>query len=548
MSDDLLSGLASGKATEEQRLVIREKMLGSTFAFGKFVCGFYDLDPDVHGEMSRWIERPTRFKLGKAPRGFFKTSTWTIANTLRRVTKDPNLRCLLSNEIQENGEKWIGLMQDIVMGPYYRWLFPEVVPNPLQVKWNAHQLELKRTKKWPEATIEACGVGGASTSNHYDLLLNDDLVGKAARESPLVMAKAIDHRKLCWSLMKDASQSQIIDIGTRWAPQDVIDYVEKTVADIDSYEMSLFKKDGSPRWPTRYPGPVIEQIRLEQGPVMFSLQYLNRVVGDGVTELDPTLLRYHTIAVDHEGKKWLFLEKPNGVRKIPLEACNVFQVIDAGLTRQSSDARTANVVAAITPPTPTEPFDIVFLEAKATHSDPNQVIEESWASYKTWNPTFASIEVFGGHMAFYYWALATYPEMRLAKLPTDTSANAKANRIRGFWGAYLRQGRIYVLRNQTDMIDELTNWPNGKTVDLIDSGAYLPKVWVPPDPVDAFGNQVKKRADDGPRIRRPVMNEDAEAAASELQRSSVTGYAWIGLLVPLSLLGNIFAAIASLST
>lgn len=523
MSDDLLGSLATGKATEEHRLAIREVMLRSTFAFGKFVCGFTDLDPDVHGAMSRWIERPSRFKVGKAPRGFFKTSNWNISNTLRMSTADSNRRSLLSNEIQENGEKWIGLMQDIVLSPIYRWLFPEVVPNPLSVKWNAHQLELKRTKKWPEATIEACGVGGASTSNHYDLLLNDDLVGKAARESPLVMAKAIDHRKLCWSLMVNASESQIVDIGTRWAPQDVIDYVEKTVANIDSYEVSIFKPDGSPMWPKRYPLEIIEQIRLEQGPIMFSLQYLNKVVGDGVTELDPSLLRYYTIAHDAEGKKWLFLEKESGTKKIPLEACNVFQVIDAGLTKKSTDARTANVVAAVTPPTPTEPFDIVFLEMKATHSDPNQVIEEAFSSYKEWNPTFASIEVFGGHMAFYYWALATYPEMRLGKLPTDTSANAKANRIRGFWGAYLRQGRIYVLRQHTDAIDELTNWPNGKTVDLIDAGSYMPKVWVPPDAVDEHGNSTKKRERED-RYRRPTMDEDSLAAQADLQRSATTGY------------------------
>jgi hypothetical protein len=218
LTEDLLSSLATGKPSEEHRVAFREKMLRSTYAFGKFVCGFHDLDADVHGSMARWIQRESRFKQGKAPRGFFKTSLWTISDTLRESTGDPNLRSLLSNEIQDNAEKWIGLMQDIVMSPIYRWLFPEVVPDPLRVKWNAHQLELKRTAKWPEATIEACGVGGASTSNHYDRCRNDDLVGKAARESPAVMLKAIEHRKLCWSLLVNASKSRIIDVGTRWSP------------------------------------------------------------------------------------------------------------------------------------------------------------------------------------------------------------------------------------------------------------------------------------------------------------------------------------------
>jgi hypothetical protein len=523
--DDILGSLNAAKPSEEHRLAIRKVMLSSTFAFGKFVCGFHDLDADVHARMCRWIEKPTRFKLGLAPRGFLKTSTWTIADTLRYATNDPNSRTLLSNEIQDNAEKWVGLMQDVVMSPIYRWLFSDVVPDPLRVKWNAHQLELRRTAKWPEATIEACGVGGASTSNHYDRQKNDDLVGKAARESPLVMEKAIEHRKLSWSLMVNAAKSEIHDVGTRWSPNDVIDYVQKTVANVDRYEVKIRDKQGNPTWPTRYPEEIIEQIRLEQGPVLFALQYENRCVGEGVTELDPTLLRYYQLAKDHQGEQWLFLEKPNGQRKVKLSHCNLFQVIDAGLTRNSPDARTANVVAALTPPTPTEPFDIVLLEAKATHSDPNQVLEEAHQSYTTWQPTIAAIEVFGGHIAFYYWALKTYPEMRLGKLPTDTSANAKGTRIRGFWGAYLRQGRIFILRAMSDLLEEIVSWPNGKTVDLIDAGAYLPKIWIPPDPVDEQGNVVKRRDPDRDRtLRMGGMDDQAEAEAAEMTRSDWTGY------------------------
>jgi hypothetical protein len=299
--------------------------------------------------------------------------------------------------------------------------------------------------------------------------------------------------------------------------------VEKTVADLDSFEIKIRKPDGSPTWPSRYPNDVIEQIRLEQGPVLFALQYLNQVVGEGVTELDPTLIRYATQGAI-EGEAAIRLERPTGAKIWKLSECNVFQVIDAGLSRSSPDARTANVVAAVTPPTPTEPFDIVFLEAKATHSDPNQVVEEAHASYETHKPTLAAIEVFGGHVAFYYWCLSTYPDMRLVKLPTDTSANAKGNRIRGFWGAYLRQGRVYVQRNMVDLIDEIASFPNGKTVDLIDAAGYLPKVWVPPDPVDEHGNQRKRTKEREEKIRRSGMSDEEEAAQAELTRSSFCGY------------------------
>jgi hypothetical protein len=521
---DLLSGFQGGQPSEEQRQKIREAMLSSTFAFGKFVCGFHDLDPDVHAKMSLWIQRPTRFKLGQAPRGFLKTSTWTIANGLRRATKDPNSRTLISNEIQDNAEKWIGLMQDIVMSPIYRWLFPEVVPDPTRVKWNAHQLELKRTAKWPEATIEGCGVGGASTSNHYSTLINDDLVGKAARESPAVMEKAIDHRKLCWSLMVDASQSEIHDFGTRWAPQDVIDWILKNVSDVDQYFVPI-RTNGTPTWPTRYPEEIIKQIRLEQGGEMFALQYENRVVGEGASKFDSALLRKWHLEFDHEEKMVFVLETPQGEKRVKREDCWGFQIIDAGLNPESPDARTANVTAFLTPPTPTVPFDLIIVEAKATKSTPYEVIEESHKSYAKWDPLYASIETFGGHQAFFHWLCVTYQDMRIRELKKDFSRNAKQKRINGFWGSYPSQGRVYILRSHTDLVDELDAYPHG-TVDLLDAAGYLPTVWAPPNPQK-------------PGIyRRPGVSDfdlsdyDAQEMIDKVMegRSDFTGYSW---LVPL---------------
>lgn len=524
MSDDLLGSLASGKATEEHRLAIRAQMLHSTFAFGKFVCGFYDLDPDFHGMMSRWIEKPSRFKLGLAPRGHFKSTVWTLADKLRRVTLNPELQILILNEKEGNIVKWIGVMQETVMSPIYRWLFPDVIPDLRKVRWNALQLELARKHPKPQPSIEGMGITSATTSNHYDIINADDIVGESAYSSPIEMESAVDKRKRFDSLLLNPSLSEIHDVCTRWGVNDPADWIIKNQPNLDYLKLSVWKEPGVPWFPKFFPPHVLEQIRDKYGPVDWSLLYLNEAISSDACEFDPDLLRKYEIAEDPSGEKWIFLEKPTGIRKVALSTCNVFQVIDAGLTRKSTDARTANVVWAITPPTPTEPFDLVLLEAKATHSDPNQVIEESHASYKTWNPMIASLEVFGGHIAFYYWALATYPDMRLIKLPTDTSPNAKDNRIRGFWGAYPRQGRVYVhRRTSADLVDELTIFPNGKTKDLIDAGAYLPKIWVPPDPVDAHGNPTKKKHD-GPRIGYPKVNEDVEAAAAEMSRGSVCGY------------------------
>jgi hypothetical protein len=523
VAEDLLSSLAAGKPSEEHRVAIRETMLRSTYAFGKFVCGFHDLDGDFHGMMASWIQKPSRFKLGLAPRGHFKSSVWTLADKLRRVTNTPELQILILNEKEGNIVKWIGVMQEVVMSPIYRWLFPEVVPDPLRVRWNALQLELKRKIPKPQPSIEGMGITSATTSNHYDLIAPDDIVGEEAYKSPIVMAAAVDKRKRFDSLLLNPSQSGIHDVATRWGVNDPPAWIMKNQPNVDVLKLSVWKSPGVPWFPKFFPPHVLEEIRQKYGPVDWSLLYMNEAISSDACEFDPNLLRFYTLT-EWDGEPAILLERPTGTRRWKLSECNVFQVIDAGLTKESRDARTANLVAAVTPPTPTEPFDIVILEAKATHSDPNDVLTEAHDSYEEWKPMFAAIEVFGGHVAYYYWALQTFPDMRLTKLPTDTGAQAKKTRIRGFWGAYPRQGRVYVHREQTDLVDEVTIFPHGKTVDLIDAAGYLPKIWVPPDPVDEHGNQRKRTREREERIRRPEMSEEAQAAQAELTRSEITGY------------------------
>lgn len=469
----------------DEREELARLCLDSTYDFAVFVCRFKDLDPDLHGAMAEWVERPGRFKLGLAPRGCLKTSLWTIANTLRRVTKNPNLRVLICNEIQDNAEKWIGMMQAIILSDTYRALYPHVVPNPLQVRWNTTQLELVRSGNFPEPTIEVCGVGKASTSNHYDLIINDDLMGKAARNSEAVRKEAIEQRVLCRSLMVNASKSEVYDFCTRWHVDDYAAWDMKHVKDLDVFKLGVFGQDetgvsltsGTPIFPQRLGLKEIEEARIEYGPELFALQYLNSVIGGGSTELDLAFLC--DFEFKHEADDtFLELHRPSGeIRRVNLEDCFVFQTIDAGLTKESKHARTANFVAAITPPTATEPFDVVVLECRLTHSDPPQVIEESWKSCQTWKPLAAGIEVFGGHIAFYHWIMATYPEFPIRKLPTDTT-RSKQTRIREFWPPYMRQRRIYINRRlHADLLEEIAAFPGGLTVDGLDAGAYLPKIW-----------------------------------------------------------------------
>lgn len=496
---------------EQHRLATRERALRSTYFFGKFVCNFPDLDPDVHGMMSKWVQKPTRFKLGMAPRSHLKSSVWTVADSLRRSTISPESKTLIVNESLQNTIKWITYMQQVVLSEQYRWLFPEVVPDPKLVRWNQTQLELRRRTPQVEPTIEGIGVGGASTSNHYHRVVNDDLVGKEARESPSVMEKAIEQYKLSNSLLVDPSKDSICTWGTRWGPTDLIDWLLKTTVGLDVLHLKVFRPDGSPLWPARFPPHELDRIRLEQGPEMWHLQYLNEALGEGVSEFDPAWLR-HWRNVEGDPSRIVMEMSGNRDRVVSLADMTIFQVTDTGLSPESKDARTANlVVGLVDSEIPTEPFQIVILHQRAAKTAPAATVDQSYEVYSMLQPSVWGIEAVGGHQAFFHWILSRWPTARIRTLKTD-SHKGKLTRIREA-GTFFQQGRVWVHRAHMDFLDEYHAFPNGKTVDLLDCFGYMPQIWFPPDGYgssatdeDIRGSDLIAEANDEWTGRDPVTN------------------------------------------
>lgn len=216
-----------------------------------------------------------------------------------------------------------------------------------------------------------------------------------------------------------------------------------------------------------------------------------------------------------------------GERTVPLAWCTVFQTIDAGLSPESTDARTANVVVAVTPPLvgpdgiEVEPFAVVVLEALPSKVDPDQCVRDAYAVYERWHPSVAGIEVVGGHLVFFHMLAGRYPRMRLVKLKTQTH-KSKLTRIRESYPFFV-QHRVYLPEQGAHEFEaEYQAFPTGRTLDLLDAFAYAPQIWWEPEARTADG-AVGERAPAG-------MDADEWAAtraaddASDRTRDEYTGY------------------------
>lgn len=419
---------------------------------------------------------------------------------------DPNIRIAIFNEVFANASDMLQHIGKVATdNTVFAWLFPEVLPKFDKVTWSDKALTFRRTEQYKEKTVEAYGVGQASTSRHYNIIKEDDLVGKEAQESPAVMKKAIGQHLLAESLL-NAPGDRIQTYGTRWHPQDVFDWMLKNERGIDFLHLSIFRPDGTPIWPARVTPEYIEQLRAKSAtiPGWFAMQYENRVIATGATEFDPNWLRYWHWRTREDGEELIVLEKPDyegGVREYTREQLGIYEMVDAAISPETYADRSAVVVAGLTEMRETEDeakgvqeaYDIIVLQADAERTSPERTMARAWEAFQRWQPVLVGVETVSAHEVFFRWIPTIYPHMPLRRLKPEKNER-KTSRIRPL-GAFAQQGRLYVHRTQTTFIDEWCSFgAKGSPRDLLDGLAYGPQIWAPPDGVveeDQYGEDTE---------------------------------------------------------
>jgi len=445
---------------------------------GKAIIGFEDLVPGIHGDMCRWIERPTRRKLGLVPRDHLKTSIWTIADTVRRIAVDPNVRMLIGNETATNAAHFLRRIQAVFdRAQIFRWLFPEIIPEAGKTKWSETEMLVKRDQDYPESTVEAMGVGGAVVSRHYTHIKLDDLVGKEASESVDVMKKTID-----WYLYTESLLVKPLDpidvYGTTWTFKDLYAWIQEHEVDIDIFHRKAVRKDGSTLWPERFPLEELERIRNKIGPFKFSCQYQNEPFDPEHMTFDPGWLRYYELDgwepdPDTGSQVLRFVGQPKPVRVIPVI------LIDPAISEKDYNARSAVVCAGLD-----EMERILVLEAWAQRCQPLVMIEKVFEMAERWDPMLVAVEGVAYQRALKGFMEAECQRRRRwlnIREVRPGSREGKETRIRGLQ-PYAERGRLWLRRSTCRlMIEEFESFPIGDTVDLLDALGYGPQVWVMPD-------------------------------------------------------------------
>ena len=466
-----LSALDGSEKDEHFRLMVRNACLKSTYAMAKMVIGFKDLTVQTHSPMATWIDYPSTRKRGLAPRDHLKTSVWTVANCVKRICNNPNIRILLANETATNASRFLRRIQSVwERNAVFRWAFPELVPDfsSRRLKWNETEMMVPRTEDYPEGTIDIIGVGGAVVSRHYDLIKLDDIVGREASQSDDVMRKAIEWYQLCESLLDHPVHSEIQLYGTRWGFNDVYRWSDEN-EETDKFTKPIEDEDG-PMWPERFTPEAIDKLRRKYGSFLFSCQYMNDPRDPDATNFNPEHLRFY----EQHGP----ICKPVVGPESDWRHMRRFLRVDPALSEDDKACDTAIIVDGVD-----KENRKWLLDTWAGHVNPTAMFDEIFRLAEFWDVESIGIEdVLFQKVLKHFFDQESERRgvyINVVGLSPGNKKSKKA-RIRGVQ-PYFERGEIHVKRTQKLFIKQYEEFPTGTELDLLDAFSYGPDMWELPE-------------------------------------------------------------------
>ena len=180
--------------SEDLRNKLSELGKSNLYFFCKFILGFDRLTPSFHRELCSVVEH-TEYnkKLIIVPRGNYKSTVGTKARPIQKLVQDPNHRILITSATATNAQRFLRhIKAHFEQNAIFRWVYSEILPEINKTTWSNTEIIVRRTKSYPEPSIDTAGVGTAITGRHYDFIIKDDIVDDKNTNTPELLEDTIE--------------------------------------------------------------------------------------------------------------------------------------------------------------------------------------------------------------------------------------------------------------------------------------------------------------------------------------------------------------------
>jgi len=454
--------------------------LTNLYDFNKHVMGWPDISEVPHRELCDFVDdKSKQKKLILLPRGHLKSSMVTVGYCVQQIARNPAIRILIINATYTMACTFLSqIKKTLQYNKVFRELYGSFDQNASM--WSkdgimVSQVEGESEYLTKEPTVVSWGVGGSLVSQHYDLVVMDDLVARENIGTKDQMEKVITCYRDVLDLLETGVGKhpyELIVIGTRWDDYDlygwILDKKNKVYKNFSTLIKSAYEGDLETGddlkvlFPKKFNRRHLLELKGEKGIYEFSCQYMNDPVPSESATFRKDWFRYYETS-DIKG-----------------ESLNIFTLIDPAVSVSSSADYSAIVTIGLD-----KAHNIYIMDIVRKHLKPMDLIDEMFMNYERWHPHKMGIEAVSFSKTIKPF---TEAEMRRRNvyMPLEEVKplrnEGKELRI-GSLEPYYRRGQIYHNRDlpqNENLEDELMRFPKGRHDDVIDALAYFPTLAFPP--------------------------------------------------------------------
>jgi len=474
------------------------------------------------------------------PRDWLKSTTLTCWKAIWKYLQDTETRRLL---VMENERLAMAKLNFISNQLLRNQLLRKLYWDKLHIvdeswvrknRWSQTMLDLPRKGIYSEPSIMAIGIGGAAQSGHYNEIDLDDIIGKAAIDSILIMETAFTWLDNVNELLLEpdwhkSNASEVNLIGSPWGPGDVYDYVKSKYPEYQWRITPALKDEtlkneeniewiqnpnidhGESNWPEQFPTDYYKRMEAnpEKSSIFWSQHMCNPQKAAGLNKFEATWLKF--FKWDDRKEDGLYIVCEDDKEEWPLTAVPLYGMIDPGGFAETKlmkkGSRNAILIGG-QPKDSTKKFITYAWAGK--FKKPSLFLDEVYKAHQLQHPRTWRIDTVGTQPYIYKDILEERERRKIylsiSPIPPSSRKDAKDSDIQALINP-MANGDIYVHRSMLDLTTEIKQYPHGLTCDLLDMLGKLNRLYWLRSPLEKTLNKNKQS-------QSPQMDG----------RSSVSGY------------------------